>query len=133
VPVARPAVVRQVGHHAGAHRIEFDGAHARQEIGLCLHDTGLAAPFPEAAAALVSAIDAALNEVQRVVSKKNAPAMWRVSCSECQMSPTPLVLQFSQRKRPDSNNHGWQTCPAELSNLRIPRLPNTYNVCIMAL
>jgi hypothetical protein len=40
------------------------------------------------------AIDAALNDVQRVVGKKNARAAWHVRCSECQMTLTHLVMKL---------------------------------------
>jgi hypothetical protein len=40
------------------------------------------------------AIDAALNDVQRVVGEKNAWAAWHVRRSESQMSLTPLVVRF---------------------------------------
>jgi hypothetical protein len=37
------------------------------------------------------AIDAALNDVQRVIGKRNAWAAWHVRCSESQMTLTAMV------------------------------------------
>ncbi len=54
--VARPAVLRRVGHHPRPHRVELDVALARQQIAFGLHHAGFVAPFPQAAGAPVEAV-----------------------------------------------------------------------------
>lgn len=57
VPVAAPAVLAGVLHHVRAHGIEFDVAHAGEQVGFCLDQAGFVTPFPQAAGTFVAAVD----------------------------------------------------------------------------
>ena len=57
MPVAAPAVLPRVLHHVGADRVEFDVAHAGEEVGFCLDQAGFVAAFPQAAGAALAAVD----------------------------------------------------------------------------
>ncbi len=57
VPVAAPAILAGVLHHQCANGVEFDVAHAGEQVGFCLDDAGLVAAFPQAAGAAVGAVD----------------------------------------------------------------------------
>ena len=60
MPVAAPAILAGVLHHRGANRIEFDIAHAGEQIGFGLHHNGFIATFPAATGAPVAAGNAKL-------------------------------------------------------------------------
>ena len=55
-PVARPAILARMFHHAGPHRIQLDVALTRQQIVLLLRQTGAETPLPQASGAAVRAI-----------------------------------------------------------------------------
>lgn len=57
VPVARPFVLAGIIDHAGAQGVEFDVAHAGQQVGVSLDEAGFVAAFPQAAGAFVVAVD----------------------------------------------------------------------------
>ena len=57
MPVAAPAILAGVLHHRGANRVEFDIAHAGEQIGFGLHHAGFIAPFLKAAGATIAAVD----------------------------------------------------------------------------
>jgi len=57
VPVAAPAVLTRILHHVRAHGIEFNVAHAGEQVGVFLHEAGFVASFPQAAGAFVAAVD----------------------------------------------------------------------------
>lgn len=46
MPVAAPAVLTGVLHHHGMDGVEFDVAHAGEQIGLGLNHAGFVASFP---------------------------------------------------------------------------------------
>ena len=55
--VAGPAVVRRLLYHRRAHGIEFDVAHAFQQVGLGLDQGGLVPAIPQCAGAPVGGVD----------------------------------------------------------------------------
>lgn len=56
-PVAAPAVLAGCGSHVGAHRVQFDVAHAGQQVFFVLYQRGLVAPFPDTPARSISVVD----------------------------------------------------------------------------
>ena len=56
VAIARPWIIRGIGHPAGAQRIEFDVTHQRQQVPLAVHHRRAVAPLPEGAAAAMGGI-----------------------------------------------------------------------------
>lgn len=57
VPIARPAVVARIAHHAGPYGVEFDVARTQQEIPLFLDDAGLEAALPQGSGTPVGPVD----------------------------------------------------------------------------
>ena len=57
--MARPRIVRRIGRHAGAHRVEFDVAVAAEQIDFILHGARFVAAFPQGAGATVLTVDIA--------------------------------------------------------------------------
>ena len=45
--IAVRAIVRRVIQHRGAHRYEFDAAHAPEQLSVSVQEGGLVAPIPE--------------------------------------------------------------------------------------
>src|SRR5690606_18964885 len=57
--VARPRVIRRIGHHPGAHRVELDVPVAPQQVVVAVDQAGLVAAFPQGAGAAVAVVDVA--------------------------------------------------------------------------
>jgi len=49
-------IIRGIGHPAGAHRIEFEVPHQRQQVPLAVHHCRAVAPLPAGAAAAIGGI-----------------------------------------------------------------------------
>lgn len=57
VSVAAPAILSGGLHHHGADGVEFDIAHAGEQVAFCLDHAGFVTTFPQTAGAAVTAID----------------------------------------------------------------------------
>lgn len=57
MPVARPAILRGIIRHVCAYRVQFDVAHAGQQVILGLYHARFESAFPQATGAVVAAVD----------------------------------------------------------------------------
>ena len=57
--IARPAVLARVRHHVRPQGIELNVAHARQQVGFAVYETGFIAAFPQSAAAPIGMVNVA--------------------------------------------------------------------------
>lgn len=57
VPITRPVVFLGSAHHLRPHGVEFNVAHAGEQVAIGLNEAGAMAPFPESAGAAVFLVD----------------------------------------------------------------------------